>query len=415
MSWRRCVFVSTTAAALATSSIVRGQAPPDFPAPQTPQEILQDLRSFRQMGSVLYIAAHPDDENNELIGYLARGRDYRTGYLSMTRGDGGQNVLGPEFGEKLGVARTQELLAARRVDGGRQFFSRAVDFGFSKDPGETLRIWDRQGALSDVVRVIRIFRPDVLITRFSPIPGGTHGHHTASTILAMEAFKLAGDPNAFPDQLTTLKPWQPVRILWNGSPFEGNKTSSTNQVTIDAGGKDPVTGETFGDIAGMSRSMHKTQGMGGFRGRGRGGEHLEHFQLLEGAAVTNDIMDGVNTNWDRVAGGAEIGTMVDDIIAKFDPQHPGTSVPALLALREKLTALGAGDPLVVEKGALLDRILQGCLGLEIKTTITPAEVVPGETMTIQHSIGIQGDTPVKWVGARCLVGSSFDKRDMTLI
>jgi LmbE family N-acetylglucosaminyl deacetylase len=193
------------------------------------------------MGSVLYIAAHPDDENPELMAYLSRGRDYRAAYLSLTRGDGGQNVLGPDFGEKLGVARTQELLAARRVDGAQQFFSRALDFGYSKDYRETLRIWDRQQVLGDMVRVIREFRPDILVTRFSPIPGGTHGHHTASTILAMEAFKLAGDPKAFPEQLDKLKLWQPTRILWNvGS--ERNKASGT-PLNIDIGGRDPVTGE----------------------------------------------------------------------------------------------------------------------------------------------------------------------------
>src|SRR5580692_4309285 len=175
------------------------------------QAILHDLRSFRQMGSVLYVAAHPDDENNELIAYLAHGRDYRTAYLSLTRGDGGQNVLGPDFAEKLGVARTQELLAARRVDGGRQFFSRAVDFGFSKDYRETLNFWDREGVVSDIVRVIREFHPDIVVTRFSPIPGNTHGHHTASAVLALEAFGKAGDPNAFPE--LGLKPWQPARIL----------------------------------------------------------------------------------------------------------------------------------------------------------------------------------------------------------
>src|SRR5271170_433555 len=190
--------------------------------------ILHELQSFRQMGSVLYIAAHPDDENNELIAYLARGRDYRTAYLSLTRGDGGQNVLGPDFGEKLGVARTQELLAARRLDGGQQFFSRAMDFGFSKDYRETLRIWDKQEVLSDMVRVIREFRPDVLITRFSPVPGGTHGHHTASTVLALEAFKLAGDPKAFLEQ--QLPPWQPKRILWNGNGRGGETNADVLQM-----------------------------------------------------------------------------------------------------------------------------------------------------------------------------------------
>lgn len=231
--------------------------------------ILHNLQAFRQMGSVLYIAAHPDDENTELIAYLARGRDYRTAYLSLTRGDGGQNVLGPEFGDKLGVARTQELLAARRIDGGRQFFSRAIDFGFSKNYQETLNVWDKQEVLSDMVRIIREFRPDVIITRFSPVPGGTHGHHTSSSVLAIEAFKLAGDPDAFPEQ--GLPPWQAKRIFWNISSFQRDRDNGTNRISINAGGKDSVSGETFADIAGQSRAMHKTQGFGAFRNLGGNG------------------------------------------------------------------------------------------------------------------------------------------------
>src|SRR5665213_2676449 len=319
MKSRRLRFISALSCGLLFACRLTAQnAKADFPAPESSQAILHDLQSFRQMGSVLYIAAHPDDENTLLIGYLARGRDYRTAYLSLTRGDGGQNVLGPEFGEKLGVARTQELLAARQVDGARQFFGREVDFGFSKDYRETLNIWDKKGALSDMVRVIRIFRPDVLITRFSPIPGGTHGHHTASAILALEAFKLAGDPNAFPEQLGQLKPWQPARILWNGSSFERNKGSATNQISIDSGGKDLVTGEPFSDIASRSRSMHKTQGFGGFRRSGNGGgPRMERFQLLDGSPVTNDIMDGVDATWNRESGGAEIGKMAGAVIAQF--------------------------------------------------------------------------------------------------
>src|SRR5271157_3278443 len=179
------------ALALAASALAGAAWAEAAPAPAP--EILQELRGFREFGSVLYVAAHPDDENTQLITYLARGRCYRTAYLSLTRGDGGQNVLGPEFGDELGVIRTQELLAARCVDGGRQFFTRAIDFGFSKDYRETLQIWDKQQVLADIVRVIRTFRPDVMVTRFSTIPGNTHGHHTASAILGLEAFKLAGD------------------------------------------------------------------------------------------------------------------------------------------------------------------------------------------------------------------------------
>jgi LmbE family N-acetylglucosaminyl deacetylase len=360
--------------------------------------ILQQLQSFREMGSVLYIAAHPDDENTLLIAYLARGRNYRTAYLSLTRGDGGQNVLGPEFGEELGVARTQELLAARRLDGGRQFFSRAVDFGFSKDYRETLNIWDKQQVLSDMVRVIREFRPDVLIVRFSPVPGGTHGHHTASTVLALEAFKLAGDTNAFPDQLRDLAPWQPKRILWNAGGFQRGGTG-TNSIHMEITGNDPVSGESFAEVAGRSRAMHKTQGFGNFGGGG-GGPRTESFQTLDGEPATNDILDGVDTTWNRVPGGSGIGELAGDIIAKFNPQDPAASVPALLGLRGRLTALQTADPLVVEKRAQLDRILQACLGLEVETVIPSAEVVPGEPLKMRHTAVVRSDIPVRWLGVR---------------
>ncbi|HWY31283.1 MAG TPA: PIG-L family deacetylase [Candidatus Acidoferrum sp.] len=362
------------------------------------KEILQQLHSFREMGSVLYIAAHPDDENTELIAYFARGRHYRTAYLSLTRGDGGQNVLGPEFGTEIGVIRTQELLAARHIDGGRQYFSRAVDFGFSKDYRETLRIWDRQQVLSDMVRVIREFRPDVLITRFSPIPGRTHGHHTASTVLALEAFKLAGDPKAFPEQ--RLKPWQPERILWNESIYQHEDIGGAQQVRIGVGGSDPVTGELFTDIAGHSRSMHKTQGFGNFTIPGRNGPRFETFQMLDGAPMTSDVLDGVDTTWNRVPGGAKIGTRADEIIAQFDSQNPAASVPELLRLREELAALPVDDAVVVEKRGQLDRILQACLGLEVQTTISESEVVPGEKMNLHHSVVIHSGIPVRWVAVR---------------
>ena len=198
-------------------------------------DILEEIKRFQTMGSVLYVAAHPDDENTELIAYFARGLNYRMAYLSLTRGDGGQNVLGGEIGADLGAIRTQELLAARRLDGGRQFFTRALDFGFSKDFRKTLTIWDRQQVLADIVRVIRTFRPDVMITRFAPEPSGTHGHHTASAVLAVEAFKLAGDPSAFPDQLKDLSPWQPKRIVQNGG-------AGADSPSLEIGGLDPVLG-----------------------------------------------------------------------------------------------------------------------------------------------------------------------------
>ncbi|HET7535728.1 MAG TPA: PIG-L family deacetylase, partial [Candidatus Didemnitutus sp.] len=359
------------------------------PAPLPPAAIAQELRSLAATGSVLHIGAHPDDENTELITFLSRGRGYRTAYLSLTRGDGGQNELGRDFDEKLGVARTQELLAARRLDNGRQFFTRAIDFGFSKTPEETLKFWDRDQVLADVVRVIRQFRPDVIVTRF-PIPPGSggHGHHTASAILAVEAFKLAGDPKAYPEQLAQgLTVWQPKRVLWNVFRF-GAATNAPLPLngptfTEDIAGTDPVTGETFGMIAARSRSMHKTQGLGGFASRANSGPNVQTFMTLAGDPASGELMDGIDTTWSRVPGSGEIGPLAAKVLAEFKPEDPAASIPALLALRSWMAALPT-DPLVSDKRAQLDHILQSCLGLTVETTIANAEVVPGERLTLQY-------------------------------
>ncbi len=381
--------------------------------PDSPKAILQELRSFDELGSVLHVAAHPDDENRPLLAFLSRGRGYRTAYLSITRGDGGQNEIGPEFGEKLGVARTEELLAGRRIDGARQYFTRALDFGYSKSMDEALRIWDRKAVLGDVVRVIREFRPDVIVTRFAPVAQpGNHGHHNASALLALEAFRLAGDPTAYPEQMAEgLTPWQPKRILQNGGGGGrgvGNDRTEApapgGVLRIEAGGSDPVTGEAFTAMAGRTSAMHKTQGVGGFGGgRGGGGPRQESFLLLDGEPAVNGLFDGVDTTWARFPGGAEIGKLTDDAIAQFKVDDPAASVPALLAIRAKLTALGAvkptavpssfiqrnglppqapADPVLGDKLAQLDRILQACLGLEVHTEIAAAEVVPGEKIKL---------------------------------
>ncbi|HEY0074632.1 MAG TPA: PIG-L family deacetylase, partial [Abditibacteriaceae bacterium] len=358
------------------------------PEPLSGVAIQQELRRFREMGSVLYVAAHPDDENTQLITYLARGRGYRTAYLSLTRGDGGQNVIGAEFGAQLGMIRTQELLAARRLDGAKQFFTRALDFGFSKDYQETLNIWDHQQVLADVVRVIRIFRPDVVITRFSPQPGGTHGHHTASAVLALEAFKLAGDAKAFPEQLGELKPWQPKRILMNG------RGSGTLQ--MDISGTDPVLGQPFSKIAERSRAMHISQGFADYRA---GEARAETFQLLGGEPATKDILEGVDTTWNRVNGGAEVARLADEVLTAFNSDKPADSVPALLQLRTRLNAL-PDDSIVNEKRRDLDRIIQHCVGLTVETVVPQAEVVPGESLKLRHSALVRSVVPVRWLSVK---------------
>jgi LmbE family N-acetylglucosaminyl deacetylase len=383
------------------------------PPALAPAVIAQQLRSFRVFGSVLYVAAHPDDENTQLITYLARGRDYRTAYLSLTRGDGGQNLLGPEFGDLLGVIRTQELLAARQLDGGRQFFSRARDFGYSKDYRQTLTKWDHQQVLADIVRVIRTFRPDIVITRFPPEPSATHGHHTASSALAIEAFRLAGDPKAFPEQLDHLAPWQPKRILWNGyGPGLGGSAAAVPETALKLAidGTDPVTGAPFGVLAAKSRSMHRTQGFANFSVASAGsGPRVESFQSLDGQPMGADIMDGVDTTWGRMPGGAEIGRMADAAVSGFDPKDPSASVPALIELKKRVASLAA-DPVVDEKRRLLDRILQACLGLSVQTVVAQPEVVPGEPVGMKHTAVVTSATPVRWVAVR-YPGYGREKRE----
>ena len=382
--------------------------------PSKEAAILQQLRSLANTGSVLYVAAHPDDENTQVITYLARGRGYRTAYLSLTRGDGGQNLLGSQLGEALGVARTQELLAARRFDGGRQYFTRAKDFGYSKNAEETLSVWDRQGVLGDIVRVIREFRPDVIITRFSPKPTATHGHHTASAVLAVEAFRLAADPTAFPEQLRELRPWQARRILHNvgvgaaaanppaGAAVAGapaNVPDGPGVVKVEVGGHDPVSGDSFASIAARSRGMHKTQGFGAGNPPVNEGSRIEPFVLLDGAAATTDLFEGVDTTWTRVPGGAEIARSIGETIAGFNPQDAAAALPALLAIRRRLAAVPA-DPMVSDKRDQLDRIIQACVGLEVDTVVDRAEVVPGERVQLRHMVVVRTSIPVRWLAMR---------------
>ncbi|MBP8257468.1 MAG: PIG-L family deacetylase, partial [Opitutaceae bacterium] len=367
-------------------------------------EILQELHSFLQLGRVLYVAAHPDDENTRLLSYFAKGRGYATGYLSLTRGDGGQNLLGSELRDQLGVIRTQELLAARRIDGAVQFFTRANDFGFSKTPDETFRIWNRTAVLSDVVRVIRRFRPDVIITRFSTEPGTTHGHHTASAILAAEAFTMAGDSEAFPEQIALdgLKAWKPKRVLWNSFSAgmrSGNREGSTAALQVDSGAYNTLLGESFGEIAARSRTQHKSQGFGSVANRGSGSDS---FTVVAGDRASHDIFDGIETSWARIPGGERIGRAALAILDGFSPRNPSASVPALLDVREQL--LQASYPenptLLADKLAQLDKVIFACLGMFVEATVSHAELMPGEKVDVKFRVLVRDLAPglqVRWV------------------
>ncbi len=366
-------------AALAlTTSILHAQTAP----PADLNSIQQSFKKLNVLGSVLYVAAHPDDENTRLLAYLAQEKGYRTGYLALTRGDGGQNLIGNEQAELLGLIRTQELLAARRVDGAEQFFTRANDFGFSKNPEETLKIWDRDKILGDMVWVIRQFRPDVMICRFPTTGEGGHGHHTSSAILAQEAFAAAADPKRYPEQLKYVQPWQAKRLLWNTFNFGGNNTISPDQFKVDVGVYNPIVGKGYGEIAAESRSNHRSQGFGSARQRG---QSYEYFKTILGDAPKNDLLDGVTDTWQRVAGGSQIATELATIKRSFDAQEPAGSVPALVQLRGKIDKIS--DAYWREqKLAEIDDLIAACAGLWFEAYAAEASYALGDSITIRSQV-----------------------------
>ena len=342
-------------------------------------EIGAQINSLNVVGSVLYIAAHPDDENNSFLPYLTKERNFRTAYLSLTRGDGGQNLIGKEQGIELGMIRTQELLAARRIDGAEQYFSSAYEFGFSKSFEEALKIWDHQKVLSDAVWVIRQFQPDIIIARFPPDARAGHGHHAASAIIAKEAFIAAADPAQFPEQFKFgVRPWQAKRLLWNTFNFGGNNTTSGNQLKIEVGGYNSVLGKSYGEIGAEARTMHKSQGEGRPRRRG---ELYEFFEMVMGEAPKEDIMDGVVTDWTRF-GHPEIQLAIQKMSAAYDLKDPSKSVPALVQLYaevENITNL-------VWKNYILKQIsilIQEASGIYLEATTQQQQAFPGTPLKIQ--------------------------------
>lgn len=352
------------------------------------------LEKLNVTGSLLMIAAHPDDENTALLAYFARGRKVRTAYLSLTRGEGGQNLLGPELGDALGVIRTQELLAARRIDGAQQFFTRAIDFGFTKTPQEAFEKWGHDKILSDVVWVIRKFQPDVIVLRFSGTPRDGHGQHQASAILGKEAFTAAADPNRFPEQLKWVKPWQAKRLMWNVFGFtreqQKEAESMKGRIGIDLGQYDPVLGYTFGEIAGMSRSMHKSQGMGTFE---RKGSQMNYLVTVAGDRATKDVFDGINIGWSRVPGGAAVGSILDEACRQYQDEHPEKIVPLLLKARAEMAEMH--QPLVERKRRELDEAIALAAGLWLDATADKYESLPGGSFTVTRTAIDQGPLPIQ--------------------
>jgi len=382
-------FVFLAALALAAFHLPLAAFPQRPPAQPHAAEILHRMQKLNVLGSVLYIVAHPDDENTRLIAWLANGKKVRTGNLSLTRGDGGQNLIGPELGDALGIIRTQELMEARRIDGGEQFFTRAVDFGYSKNAAESFAKWGKQEVLSDVVRVIRMFRPDIIITRFAPDRSAGHGHHEASAILAEEAFDLAGDPTAFPEQLEQgLEVWQPRRLFFNGSTWWKKDLAEIAKndpdwFTVDVGGYDPLLGLSYTEIAGRSRSMHKSQGFGAAETRG---EMLEYLKLVKGdRPKTKDIFEGIDMTWGRVKGGETAQQLVEKVNKNFFPIQPDGSIPELSSLQRELERL-AREKLDVWwapiKSREVSRIIASTMGLVVEVLCDQPYRSTADSMTV---------------------------------
>lgn len=368
---------------ISTSLSGYGQAPTKWNS----CDIYTGIEKLNFLGSVLYMAAHPDDENTRLIAHLSNERKARTAYLSLTRGDGGQNLVGTELQELLGVLRTQELLMARSIDGGEQFFTRATDFGYSKHPDETLKIWNKDKVLSDVVRTIRKFRPDVIVNRFDhDSAGDTHGHHTSSAMLSYEAFDLSGDKNINPEQLESLETWSPRRLYFNTSWwFYGSKekfaeADKVGMLSVDVGTYYPCKGKSNTEIAAESRSMHKCQGFGS---TGTRGSKQEFLKLLKGdmPTSTSDMFEGINTTWTRVGKGAAVGTKLEAILENYDFSNPGTSIKDLMQLRTLIKQTEDATWRAV-KLRDLDQIIQAAAGMYLEAKAGESTANPGDMVEI---------------------------------
>ncbi len=368
------------------------------PKKPSSSEIYEQIKGLNFLGSALYVAAHPDDENTAMISYLANTLHARTGYLALTRGDGGQNLIGPEIRELLGVIRTQELLAARRTDGGEQRFTRANDFGYSKNPEETLEFWERDQVLSDVVWAIRNFKPDVVINRFDHrSPGTTHGHHTTSAMLSVEAFELVNDITRYSDQLELTDAWQPKRLFFNtsywfyGSQAAFNKADKSNLVKVDVGSFYPAFGLSNTEISALSRSQHKSQGFGN---TGTRGNQIEYLELLKGEYPQNgNLFEGIDTSWNRLSDGEAVGTILNAVEKNYDFKNPAASLPDLLNAYQLITKLEDKHWRELKSLEILE-IIKACAGLYVETATSQQTATANQKIALQIEAINRSEYPI---------------------
>lgn len=357
--------------------------------PAKSSEIYRELQTLKHLPKVLYLAAHPDDENTGLLSWLINQQQVQTGYLSLTRGDGGQNLLGTEQGAALGLIRTHELLEARRLDGAQQFFTRAIDFGFSKNTDDTFKQWDADSITADVVWVIRKFRPDVIICRFPPTAAAGHGQHAASAVVAEKAFKAAADPNMFPKQLKYVNVWQPKRLLWNTYRFGANNTTAENQLKLTVGQYDAQLGMGYGELAGLSRSLHKSQGAGT---QSVAGVKTEYFSFVAGTPAKETLFDKIPLNWSE-KGIDNLDELIDIIVLSFDYNHPDKSLHSLLMLRKRIAEV-KDIHLRQDKLAAIDHIILSCSGFMGEVVTSQAEAIAGKSYNFHLNVVARSAAPV---------------------
>lgn len=363
--------------------------------PATSAQVYHEIARLKHLTKVLYLAAHPDDENTRMLAWLVNDQHIPTAYLSLTRGDGGQNILGSEQGAALGLIRTHELLEARKLDGAGQFFTRAIDFGFSKTSDETFKHWNEYTLTNDVVWVIRQYRPDVIIARFPPDSRAGHGQHAASAILAAKAFAAAGDKLQFTEQFQYFPPWQPKRLLWNTYRFSSTNTTSDDQFKLEVGHYSPLLGMGYGELAGISRSIHRSQGAGT---PSVPGVQKEYFSHVAGDSVKTSLFDGIDKTWNRV-GRPDIGKAVDEVLAGYDFTNPGKSLPALLALRKQIATVDDAF-WREEKLRELDEAILHAAGVMAEATTRQPSTVAGMAVPFTLRVIARAEVPVELVSVQ---------------
>lgn len=357
-------------------------------------EIYVNLQKLHSLKRVLYVAAHPDDENTRALAWFSLGEKAETAYFSLTRGDGGQNLIGDELSEELGVLRTQELLAARAHDGAKQYFSRAVDFGYSKSADESFELWGRDVLLSDLVLIIRKFKPDVIITRFPPDERAGHGHHTASALLAIEAFSKAADATYLPNQVKEYGTWQSTSLYWNTSYWwdENIKNLSDDDpdyLITDIGGYNPQLGMSYNEIGTLARSQHKCQGFGDVIERG---SRIEYFKHLGGEKVHHSFFEKSTQSWSNIAD-KQLEADFNSALTNFDFIKVSNNVPILLKILKRLKQLPSSF-IIDEKIERCEGIIKDCLGLNVELIGEQFSFIQGTTVALKGNVINRSELPI---------------------